>query len=262
VKRWLLVLCLVCGLAGCADDPGRRAQIPPPAAPPQPEPANARSRAAIHTELGANYYASGQYKTALEELNEAVRADSTYGPAYNVLGLVHMELNEDEAAERYFQQALRIDPQDPEANNNYGWYLCNRERETEALGFFQAALRNPLYTTPEKALVNAGVCARKLNNDKVAEDYFLRALKAAPSQPRALFNLAEIYFKQNRLEGARKNLNRLLQTSGPSAPALWLGVNIERKLGDRNAEASYAAQLRNRFPEAPETQALSKQQYE
>jgi type IV pilus assembly protein PilF len=43
---------------------------------------------------------------------------------------------------------------------------------------------------------------------------------------------------------------------------LWLGVRIERRLGDRNSEASYALQLRNRFPDSREARALLAGQYE
>ncbi len=37
---------------------------------------------------------------------------------------------------------------------------------------------------------------------------------------------------------------------------LWLAVRIERKLGDKNAEDSYAEQLYKRFPDSRETQLL------
>jgi len=41
-----------------------------------------------------------------------------------------------------------------------------------------------------------------------------------------------------------------------TAENLWLAVRIERKLGDSNAEYSYALQLRKRFPDARETQLM------
>jgi len=39
-------------------------------------------------------------------------------------------------------------------------------------------------------------------------------------------------------------------------------VRVERRLGDRNSEASYALQLRNKFPGSREAQALSAGQFE
>jgi type IV pilus assembly protein PilF len=36
-----------------------------------------------------------------------------------------------------------------------------------------------------------------------------------------------------------------------------LGVRVERRLGDRNSEASYAMQLRKNFPDSKEARALA-----
>jgi hypothetical protein len=42
----------------------------------------------------------------------------------------------------------------------------------------------------------------------------------------------------------------------PNAESLWLGVRIERKIGDRQAENGHASQLRRKFAGTPEHQAL------
>ena len=49
----------------------------------------------------------------------------------------------------------------------------------------------------------------------------------------------------------------LQQTSSPAPEALFLGMCIERKLGDRQSEQSYASQLRNRYPDSAETRAIA-----
>ena len=53
-----------------------------------------RERARVHTELAAAYYERGNMGVALEELRIALAADASYAPAYNILGLVHMDLKE------------------------------------------------------------------------------------------------------------------------------------------------------------------------
>jgi type IV pilus assembly protein PilF len=53
-----------------------------------------------------------------------------------------------------------------------------------------------------------------------------------------------------------------MQAAAATAEALWLGVRVERRLGDRNSEASYALQLRNKFPNSREARALVAGQYE
>ena len=47
------------------------------------------------------------------------------------------------------------------------------------------AARNPLYKTPEIALINAGRCAGSLGENKQAEAFFKRALAVSPNNPEA-----------------------------------------------------------------------------
>jgi type IV pilus assembly protein PilF len=253
-----LLLTLV--FAGCAQQSQNLVPFSPA---PAGEMTDARNRAQVHTDLAASYYEVGQYGIALEESNEALRADANFGPAYNVLGLVYMELREDAVARQNFEKALRINPLDPDANNNFGWFLCQRKQEQESIKYFMAALKNPLYRTPDKSFVNAGLCARKSGDEEGAADFFARALKTRPESPLALFNLADLSFKRGEYTQAKSYLTRLGRAGvTPGAAMLWLSLRVERKLGDRDAEASYGLQLRKNFPESKETQALLNRQFE
>ena len=229
---------------------------------PQGELSEAQSGAKIHTDLGAGYYERGQLGIALEELGTALKFDSNYGPAHNMLGLVYMDLREDQLAQKSFEKAVALNPLDSDANNNYGWFLCNRQRERDSIKYFLAALKNPLYATPDKSYVNAGLCALRADNAKDAEEFFNKALVLRPNQPQALYSLAELAYKRSQYHEAKKYLTRYMQVANPSAASLWLGVRVERKLGDRNAENSYALQLRKKYPDAAETQALLSGKYE
>jgi len=220
-------------------------------------------RAKIHTELGVNYFENGQLGVALEELNIAVSADKTYAPAYNALGLVYMELKEDKKAENNFRQAIRLDPSSSEAKNNYGMFLCQRERENEGIRQLLDALKNPLYPTPDVAYKNAALCARKAGDTKAAEGYFMQALKTNPKQPQALYGLADIDYSRDDFAGAKQYINRYLATVDNAGPeALWLAARVERRLGDRTASANYGMQLRRRYPSAPETKAFLEGRFE
>ena len=199
---------------------------------------------------------------ALDEIKEALTADAEYGPAYNVAGLIYAELKEDQLANENFQRALRIDPTDSDSNNNYGRFLCDRRREAEAIKYFLMALRNPLYQTPDRSYVNAGLCTLRQGDVAGAESFFMQALKARPTQPQALYQLADIYYRRGDVASAKDYLLRLDQVAAPSAEVLWLWLRVERKLGDRNAEASYAAQLRRSFPDSKEASALLAGRYE
>jgi type IV pilus assembly protein PilF len=224
---------------------------------------DAAARARIHAELASGYIELGNLGVALQEANEALKADPNFVPAHNVLGLVYMELRDDKAAESSFLRALRINPLDSDSNNNYGWFLCQRKREKDSVKFFLDALRNPLYLTPEKSWVNAGICARQAGDEVNAEDYFQRALKLRPTQPQALQQLADMAFKRGNAAGAKSYLARVQRdASSPSAEFLWLALRVERRLGDRNAVQSLGFQLQKNFPDSREARALAAGQFE
>lgn len=218
--------------------------------------------ARIHTELGAGYFSRGQHAIALQELRKALEADTGYAPAYNILGLVHGDLREDKQAEDNFRRAIALSPNYSEAHNNFGMFLCQRGRVPESLARFEAALTNPLYATPEKALANAGICSLEKGDLAQAEIYFIRALKRAPNQVSAQLGMAEVHYRNGRWLAARGLLRQAGASHELNAHGLWLGVRVERRLGDREDEASYGAQLRRRFPESMQTQWLITGQYD
>lgn len=254
-----LCAALIVFLAGCATEPQTSSYKSDVST--MGDESEARNRARIHTELASGYFELRNLGVALEEVNEALRADPTYGPAYNVSALIHAELKEDRLAEQQFERALRLNPVDSDANNNYGLFLCQRKREEEAIRYFVAALRNPLYQTRERSYVNAGLCSRKRGDLAGAEDYFQQALKVRPNQAQALYQMADILYARGEYAQARPYISRASQLT-PNAEALWLALRLERKLGDRNAEASYAAQLRRSFPQSREARALAAGQFE
>lgn len=221
-----------------------------------------KERARIHTQLASGYYEIGNLGVALEEVKEALRADANYGPAYGIAGLVYAQLKEDRLAEQNFQRALSINPVDSDTLNNYGLFLCDRGRTDQGIKHYLAAVRNPFYATPERAYVNAGVCSRRSGNMAGAEEYFQTALKLRPTQQQALYQLADMAHARGDLGTARDYLGRLARAGVSTAEVLWLGTRVERKLGDRNAEASYARQLRNRYPNSAEARALNAGKYE
>ena len=252
-------------LAACGSSQ-RQPEPPSPAQAAQqrePTPAKPEERARAHTELGTGYYSIGQYGVAIEELNEALKADPNYVPALNSLGLVYMALKEDRKARANFERGVRLAPNDSDVNNNYGLFLCDRKQEKESLKYFVAALKNPLYRNPGETYVNAGICARRAGDVAMAEEFIMKAIALRPDDPRALFALADIQFNRGDFLTAKFNLTRYMQqVPNADSRALWLGARIEQRLGNRAEVMSYGSQLRTRFPGAPETQAYNSGQFE
>jgi len=222
-----------------------------------------RNRAKLHTELAALYYGNGNFAVALDELRAASKADANYAAAHGMFGLVYMQLKENDRAQSSFERALSLAPNDPDINHNYGWFLCQSGREPTSVKYFMQAIRNPLYPAPWRSYSAAGFCTLKVNQVKEAEGYFERALKLEPDEPVSLLQLGQIRYRQGNMGEAKKLVARHNKVMAqPSAESLWLGLRIERKLGDRVAEQSFANQLRRRYPESPEFQALMRGQFD
>lgn len=214
-----------------------------------------RESAAIHSELGAGYFAQRQMGIALEEFTAATKIDPTYALAYNGLGLVYGALGEDKKADASFRKSLQLEPGNSESHNNYGTFLCSRNRLDESITQFLEAVKNPLYATPGVAYMNAGICSLRKPDVNNAEIYLQKALQAQPLLHQAAYQLALINFDRGQHELARNYLQNAL-VSNPTPEMLWLGVRVERKLGDKDAEASYALQLRKKYPNSEQTKAL------
>ena len=253
----LLVAALL--LAGCASNKPAPAPQTPPAdtTPIKRQEATPQQRAQIKTDLAAGYYERGQMDVALEELGNAKALDPSYPKIYNIYGLVYAMLGEREKAEENFRQAIALAPNESEYRENWGAYLCGTGREREAMPEFEQVIRDPLYKSPEIALINAGKCSAALGQTKAAEDYLRRAMTASPGNPIAAYNLALLAYRESHIGEARAWMRPVMQQASPPAEALYLGMCIERKQGDRNGEQSYESQLRNRWPDSPEAKAIA-----
>ena len=218
-----------------------------------------RRKAEVHTALAGEYFARGAYAVALSETRSALKDDDKYYAAWNMQGLVYMELREDGPAREAFERALSLSPNNPEVLNNYGWFLCTRNDGDRGLAFMKRAYADPLYPTPEKAYLSAGLCLRKLGRVQEAEDSLRRAVLIRPDMIGALYNLAIVTYDRGAYKDADAYLGRYMRlTTLPPLDALVLGVRIARANSDSGSEQSYLQQLRRRFPDSPELAALEK----
>jgi type IV pilus assembly protein PilF len=215
-------------------------------------------RARIRLQLAVGYYEQRQMPVALDEIKQALLADPNFADAYSVRALIYMDMGENKLAEDNFQQALRLMPNNPDFSNNYGWFLCQNGRERQAMQYFDSALKNRGYQSPEKALNNAGICSLRLKDQAAAEKFFSQAFQLNPGNPSTNANLAKIYYEQGDYERARFYIGRVMKAEVTSADVLWLAIKIERKLGDRAAETNLVAQLRRKHPGSPEFAAYQR----
>lgn len=264
MRAGIAALASIALFAGCASVPGGAddgARISRPLSDLPPSgPAEARAR--VHVDLGMAYVEVGRFDVALDEAEIALADLPGYAPAFHLKGLAYMLIGEDAAAQTQFRQALRLAPGDPDFNNSYGWYLCSRGNAAEGLEHLARAAANPYYRYRARPHLNAGLCQLRIGADAAAESQFEQALQADPVNGEAMLQLAGIAYRDGRYQRARSHLIRLHQQFDPSAQSAWLGLRTERRLGNRDAEASYAAQLEARFADSDEYHQMIEGKYE
>ncbi len=220
------------------------------------EPRSANQLAEVHTQLGIGYLREGKLDQAYNRLQRALEADPGYSTAHNAMGLLQEQLKDPKKAEQHYRRAISLNPGDSAARNNYGGFLCRQDRYQEGEAEFIKATENPLYQTPEIAYANAGVCMKLAGDGDKAERYLRRALQINPKIPQALIAMSEVSYDKERYLTARAYLQRYLAVAPHTSQSLWLGVRIERELGDKNTASSYALLLKSNYPDSRETQLL------
>lgn len=218
-------------------------------------------RAGIRLQLAIGYYQEGSYEVALDEIKKALAADPDLSDAFSVRALIYTAMGEMALAEENYQRAMRLAPGNADLSNNYGAFLCQTQRYPQAMAQFEAALKNPMYQSPIKAMANAGGCALKQKRYDVAERFFLDALRIVPDFPTIQAGLARVYFQRRDYARAGFFINRVKEQSKPeamSAETLWLAIRIERKLGDQDSATTLGTQLRRRHPASPEFAAFQR----
>jgi type IV pilus assembly protein PilF len=219
-------------------------------------------RAKIRLELAVNYYQQKQGKTALEEVNNALASDPKLSDAHVLKGLILMEAGQVAPADDSFKQALRLAPNDPDANNTYGWFLCQTSRESQSFTFFTKAAATPFYGTPAKPLQNAGICAGQLKNYALAESYLLRAQEQDKSLLSVQFHLAQLYLKMKDAPRATLYAKRLLLAFKPTAETLWLAIRAAHLSRDLIAKNRLAELLKAQYISSLEWAAFQRNAFE
>lgn len=248
-------------LGGCA---GGAPQVQPPVTDSKDrvtasDESDASKRATVRMELAMAYFGRGQMTTALDQVKLAIAADPTVPGAYNLRGLIYANLGDDKLAEESFRHALRLDANDADAMQNFGYYLCQKKRYPEANALFDQALTVPQYRDRGRTLLAKGVCYAFAGQLPESESTLLRAYEVDPTNPSTAVNLAEVLYRRGDFERARFYIRRV--TSNPaliSPQTLWLGARIENKLGNRRGVQDLGDQLLARFPSSREASSYQR----
>lgn len=213
-----------------------------------------------NVDLGVEYMRKDRNAIALEKFEKALNQDPDLPSAHLYIAVLRDRLGQSELADKHYRKAVRLDPENPRLHSNYGQYLCKHKRYHEAEKHFMVAVNDPLYEAKPLVYTNAGLCAQLSGDTEKAEQYFRRALAIQPNFAPALSQMMQLSYKRGEYLEARGYLDRYRSVAPLSAGILWMGVQMEKALGNKNAAASYALRLRADYPNTVEAKRLEEGQ--
>ncbi len=250
----LLLLAMLAGLSGCITRTvDSRGQVVTRSANATPsDETETHRRARIRLELASSYFEAGQTAVALDEVKQALAINASLADAYNLRGLIYLRLNDHAQAEESFRRALAQRPQDASIMHNHAWLLCQQKRYAEADKQFERALDQPAYDARSKTLMAQGLCQERAGMQGQAEQTLLKAYELDARNPIIAYNLSRLMALRGEHQRAQFYIRRLNNSEWANAESLWLGIKVERALGDQVAVEQLASKLVKRFSESRE----------
>jgi len=207
---------------------------------------------AINVQLGMGYMRQNNMEQASAKLTKALRQDPKSAAAHNAYAILQERLLQKDKAEKHYRRANELDPDNSEAANNYGTFLCRNKREADSEKYFLKALENPLYKTPEFAYTNAALCLLRIDQRDRAKGYLKKALAARNNFPTALVAMARLNYEDQNFSDAKAYLDRYHLVAEPTARSLWLAIRTELEMDSNRNVTELAQQLETNFPDSEE----------
>ena len=125
------------------------------------------------------------------------------------------------------ERISRLDPANPSLWLDLGGLYGKRYDYAAAERSFEQAIR--LAPKKSEALAVAGQKCRDFRKEDMAEGYLRRAVEQNEASSVTLVKLAEVYERSRRLEEANNLVDRALQADAGCAPALLLRAQLDRQ---------------------------------
>ncbi len=152
-----------------------------------------------HYLLACYYQERGKHKEAFEEFKKVLSIDPNYAKAYNGMGVSYDLLGDFSKATEYYNYALKLNPTADYVYNNLGYSYLLQGNVDEAIIALKKA--SDLNNKDKTFHNNLGLAY----GEKGQYDFALAEFKLASDEPKAHFNMAQIYFKKGLMDEAKNH---------------------------------------------------------
>jgi protein O-mannosyl-transferase len=172
------------------------------------------------TNLGDSLLKKGRTDDAIAQYQNSLRLERTDSDAENGMGSALFREEQGDQAIEHYQRAVALRPEDPEFHNNLGNALCYKGRLDDGIANYRRAIE----LRPDRADLNnaetefnlANALLRK-NQIEEAVLHYRRALEIQPNDADTNDNLATALLRNGREAEAMEHFQKALQINPESA---------------------------------------------
>jgi type IV pilus assembly protein PilF len=205
----------------------------------------------VHLQHASDLLGQRDYGKAIEAATEALKADPSLAPAYNVIALTYLETKRFEKSEEAFQKALSLQPVYPEVFNNLGVLYNRQEKFDQAVPWFKKALADDNYLTPENAYTNLGYALYRQGKYADALDNHQKALDVSPLFCLASKNMGDVFAKQKAYSKASRYYDKAVTNCPLYQESQYKLGLVLMKMGNRKVAKAELEKLVRRHKSGP-----------
>jgi len=212
---------------------------------------NRDDMAATRISLGLGYLKMGNMSQAKQNLEKAKNFAPNMVQVYTAFAHYYETVGEDEQTIDSYEKALSIKSDDADTLNNYGVYLCRKNKVEEAEKQLLKAIAVPSYVLVAKSYDNLASCFLQIDDFSKAEIYLNKAILHSPSSASTLLQMVQLQYAMGDYQQAKLFEQRFSKVTRRFSPqSLALSYKVHHKLGQRSVAKNYGTMLVKMYPQS------------
>jgi len=191
---------------------------------------------AVYVTLARVHNGKGQYNLALQEIQQALKLEPRDPDALLGEATVFASMGQEDKAETTYKKAAALRPQRWDGYYELGVFYYQQRRYTDAAAEFERVLE----ITPDNALAHAtlGGMMQLLRKDVEAEKHLKQSIELQPSYA-AYTNLGSLYYRERRWAESVAMTRKALEINDNDWRA-WSNLGLAYEWLNRKSEADEA----------------------
>jgi tetratricopeptide (TPR) repeat protein len=191
----------------------------------------APTRPDLHAALGESYFMSEKTEKAIDEFKTLIQLDPS-ARSYAFMGLTYRQLGRFDEATKYFEQGLRIDPKDVTCLFSLGYIEDHQGKQAAAEKRFEEVLRlNPDFPNALLELAGLRIAAKRFEE---AAQLLRRYVKVSSDPAPGYYKLAAVERSLHQTQAAQRDLSVFQTLSKDVSPRPYAYQNLFDYLNSRS----------------------------